>query len=314
MLRHIKPQKGIAVERMMVDIEGQAPGPTMVVVVGMHGNEVGGVIAAFRLIERLRQQQIPLHGRFVCLAGNLGALELGVRHLDCDLNRIWDIDGDHLCADPNTRELKDFYELKEVMARLEAQSTEPLVVLDLHSFSGKGEPFVIAPGPNSPDVLMRQMPFPIIHGLNQYISGTFCTYLDRCGHRTLVMEGGRDGDPDVPLHMESFLWHALAQLAMMDGHFIPPYARRIWQELFDREGDLPRHIDTFHRQALAEDDGFVMRPGFRTFDKVSEGQVIADDGKGPIACPEDGYLLMPLYQEQGEDGFFLGRQTGLDIA
>ncbi len=35
--------------------------------------------------------------------------------------------------------------------------------------------------------------------------------------------------------------------------------------------------------------------------------MVADDSSGPVRVPESGLLLMPLYQEQGEDGFFIAR-------
>ena len=37
----------------------------------------------------------------------------------------------------------------------------------------------------------------------------------------------------------------------------------------------------------------------------SSARDIAQDKQGPIEAPEDALLLMPLYQSQGEDGFFL---------
>ena len=49
-----------------------------------------------------------------------------------------------------------------------------------------------------------------------------------------------------------------------------------------------------------------MKPGFRTFDRVWSGQELAQDRHGCIRSPQDGYILMPLYQNQGCDGFFIG--------
>jgi hypothetical protein len=41
---------------------------------------------------------------------------------------------------------------------------------------------------------------------------------------------------------------------------------------------------------------------------VSEGQVVARDARGDVRVDQAGRLLMPLYQEQGQDGFFLIRE------
>jgi hypothetical protein len=40
---------------------------------------------------------------------------------------------------------------------------------------------------------------------------------------------------------------------------------------------------------------------------VEQNDVIADDDSGPVRTPRAGMLLMPLYQEQGSDGFFVCR-------
>jgi succinylglutamate desuccinylase len=48
-----------------------------------------------------------------------------------------------------------------------------------------------------------------------------------------------------------------------------------------------------------------MLPGFNNFDKIVKGQPLAKDKNGPIYASIDGYILMPLYQKQGEDGFFI---------
>jgi succinylglutamate desuccinylase len=50
-----------------------------------------------------------------------------------------------------------------------------------------------------------------------------------------------------------------------------------------------------------------MKLGFKNFDKIQYGQTLAEDKNGPIYAQSNGYLLMPLYQSQGNDGFFLVR-------
>jgi succinylglutamate desuccinylase len=48
-----------------------------------------------------------------------------------------------------------------------------------------------------------------------------------------------------------------------------------------------------------------MREGYKNFQAIKAGEVLADDKNGEIVAPEDCLLLMPLYQRQGTDGFFL---------
>jgi hypothetical protein len=48
-----------------------------------------------------------------------------------------------------------------------------------------------------------------------------------------------------------------------------------------------------------------MEPGFLSLQQVGRGQLLATDRQGEIPACCGGMVLMPLYQEQGEDGFFL---------
>ena len=63
-----------------------------------------------------------------------------------------------------------------------------------------------------------------------------------------------------------------------------------------------------YKRDVEPGDGFAMYPGYRNFQVVREGDVVARDVTGEIVLRESGRMLMPLYQEQGEDGFFLVRE------
>ncbi|HSM14698.1 MAG TPA: succinylglutamate desuccinylase/aspartoacylase family protein, partial [Thermoanaerobaculia bacterium] len=75
--------------RRLGDHEGSRPGPTVVAIGAMHGNEPAGAAAIRAVLERLRAERLPLAGRFVGLVGNRRALAVGSRFLDRDLNRRW---------------------------------------------------------------------------------------------------------------------------------------------------------------------------------------------------------------------------------
>jgi succinylglutamate desuccinylase len=66
-------------------------------------------------------------------------------------------------------------------------------------------------------------------------------------------------------------------------------------------------VEIIHRHVVEPRDGFAMRPGYRNFQRVEEGEVLAHDATGGIAARMSGILVMPLYQDQGEDGFFIAR-------
>jgi succinylglutamate desuccinylase len=48
-----------------------------------------------------------------------------------------------------------------------------------------------------------------------------------------------------------------------------------------------------------------MLPGFKNFQKIQKAEKLATNVNGSIVSDLDGYILMPLYQHIGEDGFFI---------
>ena len=74
-------------------------------------------------------------------------------------------------------------------------------------------------------------------------------------------------------------------------------------------GGIPRFMEIFSRYPVTPDAGFEMLPGFENFHAVRSGQLIARDRKGGVHAPQTARLFMPLYQDQGDDGFFLVRSV-----
>jgi succinylglutamate desuccinylase len=70
-----------------------------------------------------------------------------------------------------------------------------------------------------------------------------------------------------------------------------------------------RHVEVRHRHAIDHDDHFAMGEGFSNFQPVRKGQTLARDKHGPVLAPQDGLVLLPLYQGKGNDGFFLAREV-----
>jgi hypothetical protein len=77
--------------------------------------------------------------------------------------------------------------------------------------------------------------------------------------------------------------------------------------LLDYSQGLPPVSELVWIHHVQTGDGFTMKPGYRNFQPVREGEHLADDHKGPVLSPSDGMILMPLYQAQGSNGFFLVR-------
>jgi succinylglutamate desuccinylase len=86
-------------------------------------------------------------------------------------------------------------------------------------------------------------------------------------------------------------------------------ARRL---LETRRADLPRLTEVVSRHAITPEDAFRMEPGFRNLDYARPDQLLARDRAGEIRAPQEGVVVLPLYQKDGNDGFFWGRVVDAD--
>lgn len=289
---------------------GTGSGPTLLVVAAIHGNEPAGVHASRRVLAKLETGVPDLRGEVVCVVGNVGAFERGVRQVARDMNRGWD---DARVAalragrsPPGDAEDAETAGLDRAIEDVRAAARGDVVVLDLHTTSGDGPPFSIATGDAASRAVARTIPLTCLTGLLELLDRPMLVSLARRGIAGAVVEAGRNDDPASVDRAEAAIWVALAAARIVDEARAPWIAgmRRL---LESARGALPVAVDVFHRHAIRPGDGFRMEPGFRHFDRVDKGRLLATDARGDVVAPEDGYVLMPLYQGTGSDGFFLGR-------
>lgn len=286
------------------------PGPLFVVLGGIHGNEPAGVRAAEAVLEQLEQRGTPLRGQLVCLAGNLAALPRNERFLARDLNRRWfeeDI-ARLLASDPALLDKEDAQqrELVELLVELEGQATGGLVFLDLHSTSSISPPFCCMADTLRNRRIALGLPMPILFGLEETIDGSIMGYLTERGHTALAVEGGQHDAPATQQAHEASIWLCAVAAGCLAAHEVPDFGASK-QRLVELAKGHPQRLEITYRHGVEPGDGFVMRPGFWSFQPVEQGKVLADDAEGEISVPEHAMLLMPLYQSQGEDGFFLAK-------
>jgi succinylglutamate desuccinylase len=73
-------------------------------------------------------------------------------------------------------------------------------------------------------------------------------------------------------------------------------------------GTRPARIEVTLRHEVTPEHEFRMEPGFANIHPTAAGTLLARDRRGEIRAPHDGVVLLPLYQPQGTDGFFYGRE------
>lgn len=293
-------------------VEGRVGGPLLLCVGGLHGNEPAGVRALEELVARAESRRHVMSGDFVAVAGNLQALNAGRRFLSYDLNRAWTpsrIDaarGRVSSGAGGCREDREVVRIQAVLEEVAARRRGPVHVLDLHSTSGAGGPFSTAADTPRHRHFVMSIPVPTIRQLNQHLEGTLICHLDRLGYTTAVFESGQHEEPEAEVRAASAVWLAIRAAGLLADPDVPE-ASRGYRALERESRRLPRILEMKYRHPIADGDGYATRSGFRNFQPVRAGDVIGDDRHGEVVSPKSGRILMPLYQELGEDGFFVVR-------
>ncbi len=287
------------------------PGPTVVLIGGVHGNEPAGVAAIRSVLTQLRERQLPLRGTVCGLLGNPEALKSGQRYLSRDLNRGWH--GRTLSAlrhgygsaheDAAQRGL-----LAALAPYICEPDPKPVTFIDLHSTSGPGAPFACIADVRRNYTVAAALPMPVILGIEEMLDGTLLGFLCDLGHSGIAIEGGQNDDPATVLRHEAAIWISLVATGALRADEVDHLARHR-ATLAQATAKLPRFVEVRHRHVTRPQDGFTMEPGLASLEGVRKGHTLARDHHGRIGAVTSGRLLMPRYQAQGDDGFFIVRDV-----
>ena len=275
---------------------GSRPGPRLIVLGAVHGNETCGTRAIERVTAELASGQRRIAAgsvTFVAVTNRL-AYERGTRAGERNLNR-------NLAPTdtPLDNEDRIAHELCPLLAQHDA-------LLDLHSFRSAGTPFVMVgpldnQGPLQPFAhAAREEALALRLGVQRAMDGWLETYaagvarrggnaaygrgttefMRSAGGWALTLECGQHDDPQAPEVAYRAILSTLAHLRLVDAPD-PPAADAMeglrLREVFDR-----RH----------ERDSFA-RP-WRSFDSVWGGDVLARRHDGTeVLAPADGCIVFP---------------------
>ena len=292
------------------DVRGEHAGPTIIAIAGIHGNEATGIDAIQDVIETLEPLKEHLYGRFLGLRGNLSALRKGVRFLEEDMNRLWTTSMlDKIRRTPfEEQKTEDRVQIKELLCILDPimESDEEVIFIDLHTFSGSGGMFAITPKDVQHLDLLSQLKIPLIFGIEQNLIGTSMEYVDGAGHLGFAFESGTHGTKEAEFNALAGLMILLVCSRVVHAGDLPEFSE-YYTYLEEKVEEFPHKTDFVYKHVIEPGDKFVMNPGFKNFDTIEKGDWLATDNQGKIESQSDGYILMPLYQSQGNDGFFIVR-------
>ena len=302
--------------RIIGRFTGDTKGPLLICIGAMHGNEPAGVRALeliFKMleIEPLTNPDFTFNGRFLGIIGNLKAFEKQQRFINQDLNRMFSIENvdrvtnmnaEDLCAEE--KELKAFVQL--IRDEIADYQPEKVVLLDLHTTTAFGGIFTITTDDDESIRIATELNAPVVSGLLEGIQGTSMHYFntDNIGVPTFAV-AFESGQHDEHLSVNRAIAAVINCMRTIESVKAEHVENRHDALLIDFSRGLPKIAELITAHKIKPDDNFVMKPGFKNFQKVEKGELLADDINGPICAEASGLLLMPLYQTQGEDGFFL---------
>ncbi len=300
-----------SIRRELGSWDSGAPGPTLCVLAGIHGNEPAGVLAVQRVLGRLQESEIGVTGRIVAFGGNLTALSRGVRFLQRDLNRQWGQEQiERLFARDPAQDGDEDREQRALLSafdRVIRSARGPVVFVDLHTSSADGPPFICLADTIDNRRVAMSTGVPLILGIEETIDGASLEWWSQLGIVNFAVEGGRHQHPDTVGNHEAVLWLLLDSLGILPKGSVDVRPFRAHIEKAVRGN--PSVVEIVHRHAITEQDRYVTKPGFKNFDAVQKGQQIGADARGAVVAPYDCRVMLPLYQALGDDGFFLARDV-----
>lgn len=302
---------------------GNAPGPLLVITAAMHGNEPAGVKALDLLFKMLEVEPITnpdftYHGEIIGLIGNLSAFNNKKRFIQKDINRSWFPLHIDFIKSANKASLKDEdLEMREILdiliKELSETHAEKLYLLDLHTTSSDGI-FCIATNEIDSIKIGHEIHAPVILGLLNGIEGTSLHYFNQNNTglptTSIAFEGGHHDDPLSINRCIAATLNFMRSIGVVRPRDIE---NRHDQILKDYTAKLPQIVEVFYRFHVEDNDKWKMENGFKNFDWVTKGTFLATYDGQKVLSPFDAFLLMPLYQPQGHDGFFLAHEVRLNL-
>lgn len=301
-----KEKKYTDENRVIGEVLGSDNGPTMVIFAGIHGNEKAGVLAAERVLHRIREENMLFRGNVHFILGNIKALNKNVRYLDADLNRVWtrermkEIKSSSFVLNTETKEQIEIY---RILRNIIKNERGPYYFLDLHTTSSPSVPFITISDSLNNRKFSSHFPVPVVLGIEEYLEGPLLTFINDHGYIALGFEGGQHTDPASVVNCEYFIWKSLVHSRCLKKDQVREFKR--YRDHFAKMCCSHQFFEISFRYELKNASDFTMRPEFENFETIHKDQLLAFHKGLEVRADQSGRIFMPLYQEQGEEGFFI---------
>lgn len=300
------------IERILGQYTKQEKGPHLLVFAGIHGNEPSGVFALQQVFKKLQEAALPIRGTLTGIAGNLNALGAGVRYIDEDLNRMFLSSRVEQVNKPDAQLNAEEKELKAVTNLVrdvtQGKDADEIFFIDCHSTSSQSEPYISlnAGFPASYD-FVKGIPVSTVAGVEREIKGCLSHYYNRQGYHGFTFEAGQNDGLHTIYNQEAMIWQSLLHAGCLQADDTPHIA--IAEETLIRNTvEQHKFFSVASSYRIQEGEVFEMEPGYVNLQEVKKGQLLAHSNGNPLFAPDDGRILMPLYQKQGNFGYFFTRE------
>ena len=306
-------------KRCLGTFVGKERGPLIICFGAMHGNEPAGVNAIEAVlklldVEHIKNPGFSFKGKMVGLIGNLKAYNQGKRFINKDLNRQF--------LEPYIKELmkKEINSLEgeeqeliqlidHIKQEIKIYNPEQLIILDLHTTSSMGGIFSICQSNDRDVSLAKSLHAPVVLGMLEGLQGTTLHYFTHknTGVDTVCLTF-ESGQHDEVLSINRAVAGILCCMRQIGSVQECDVENHHEERLIAHTKNLPKITTLIDRYHIENNDTFKMLPGFKNFQEIRKGQTLAKSGEHDIKAKENGRILMPLYQKQGEDGFFVVKE------
>lgn len=250
--------------------QGSKPGKNIVIMAGVHGNEVCGVKAFDDLIPKINIEK----GKVTFIYANLEAYKQNKRQVEYNLNRCF--------LDNQLEEMQNTLEgktAKEIIPYLK----EADVLLDIHSSKTSDNLKFLICEEDCLDLIDSLTPNKVILGIDKVQKGGSDGYMFNHGKPGICVECGLHETEESLERAKHSILNFLKKVGAISGE----------AEKFP-EKDIFR-VDYMYNNKYGK---FVLNKEFKDFEKVAKDALIGYDGNKEIYFEEEGYILFPYQPEE----------------
>ncbi len=261
---------------------GAHPGPRVLLLAGVHGDETPGIDGLSGLLPQLGAT--VTHGTLTVITPvNRAAVAAQTRFLESDLNRLWSAEQQARLADtPPSQHTHEEALARELSAHLQAAD----FVLDLHSTGQPSRPFLYCEHTPAHRAIATQIGVStIVYGNPDWrlpsLTSSIDNFVDQHGGLGFTLESGWKSDPSTIPLIQSCIWRFLSLTGTTQ---TPPNHLRPLPETVEQF--LPTH------EVQAPSSEAIPLVEWASFTPIEAKQPLLR-GSPPTLSPVNGVLLFP---------------------